>query len=133
GFTPQIVHALAPHACVRPTAAPSVLNVNTLTPEQAPVLAMTVGGGFTIQQAREAIRARPREGWDSTEPFFAQPRFAGYEFNDVAAAQFDVRSSYYVLAASVRRGGLVEDSLALIRADGEPYVVRRILGAGAWE
>ncbi|MGO8609408.1 hypothetical protein ACC848_41335, partial [Rhizobium johnstonii] len=40
GVTPEIYTKLRPWLCTLPVAKPSVINVNTLLPEQAPLFAM---------------------------------------------------------------------------------------------
>lgn len=129
GYTEEVVAALAPHACVRPSPAPAVLNVNTLTPAQAEMLATVFGADLPPSAAREVIRRRPRGGWRGVEAFLTDPRLSGLETPLALRDQLAVRSNYYVLSAHVRIEGAEEHSLALISGTG-PHVVRRLMGVG---
>ncbi|MDX2235196.1 MAG: type II secretion system minor pseudopilin GspK [Hyphomonadaceae bacterium] len=133
GFTSEIVEAIAPFACVRPDVAPMVLNVNTLQPSQAALLAVTLGGDITPAVARDIIRARPRGGWADVSAFFAMPRLAGLEVSDSLRAQFDVASRYYLVLSRVERGDISESAASLIDTGGRVRVVRRIFGVGRSE
>jgi len=131
GFTDEIVQTIAPAVCVRPTPRPATLNVNTMLPDQAVVLAAVFGADLPLSTAREVIRRRPRGGWDGPDSFFFDPRVSGLETPDALRAQISTTSNYYVLAAHVRIDGAEEYSLALIGAAGAPQVIRRIVGVGA--
>lgn len=134
GFNDEIMEGLAPFACVRPSAAPSEVNVNTIREEQAPVLSMLFGGDLPVSAARDVIRGRPHGGWESIDAFLAAPRLSGMVFPEGLREQLTTRTTYYVMRAEVARGGVTETTTALIAADGaRPRVVRRMLGAGAAE
>lgn len=130
GYTDEVVAALAPHVCVRPSTAPATLNVNTLTPAQGELLATVFGADLSPSAAREVIRRRPRGGWRGVEAFLIDPRLAGLETPEILRQQIAVQSNYYVLSTRVSLDGAEEYSLALISAAG-PHVVRRLMGVGA--
>lgn len=131
GFDDETVRALAPYVCVRPSAAPNLINPNTLLPDQAPLLSMAVAD-LNLETARQIIRDRPRGGWESLDAFFLHPRLSALEINEATRAQFSLRSSYYVLLTRVERDGARESSAALLEAGpgGATIVVRRVFGAG---
>src|SRR3546814_7059773 len=60
GVTPKIYARLKPWLCVLPVAEPVQLNVNTLAPAQAPLLAMLLPGKLGLADAR-AVLARSEE------------------------------------------------------------------------
>lgn len=130
GYTDEVFAALAPHVCVRPSPAPARLNVNTLTPAQAEMLATVFGADLSPSTAREVIRRRPRGGWDGVEAFLIDPRLSGLETPATLRQQIAVQSNFYVLSAQVRFGDAEEYSMALIETAG-PHVVRRLMGVGA--
>ncbi|MGE3248966.1 MAG: type II secretion system minor pseudopilin GspK [Hyphomonadaceae bacterium] len=132
GFTAEAIAALRPYVCVRPTAEPNRLNVNTLRPERGALLSVLMGDALSANAARDLLRTRPPGGWESVEAFLAQPQLLGAEQGDLAQ-QLSVQTRYYVLAARVSRGDLTETSLALIESGQRARVVRRIFGAGASE
>jgi general secretion pathway protein K len=132
GFTPSIVEAIAPYACVRPTSAPNVINPNTLRPEQAPLLAMAVDG-LRIERAAQIIRDRPRGGWETIDDFLRHPSLSEFELNEAGRAQFSLQTRYFVLRTEVVRVDARENSAVLLEQGvaGNAAVVRRVFGAGA--
>ncbi|MCU6209350.1 type II secretion system protein GspK, partial [Enterobacter cloacae] len=54
--------------CALPDSA-SKVDVNTLTPEQAPLLAALFPGKLTADDAVRLIASRPETGWESMEVF----------------------------------------------------------------
>src|SRR3569832_2148479 len=77
GVTPKIYARLKPWICVLPVAEPVKLNVNTLTPEQAPLIAMLMPGELTVADARAALAARPAGGYGSSVRFWEGRIFEG--------------------------------------------------------
>ncbi len=66
---PALLDALEPVLCVRPTADPAVLNLNTLRIEEAPLIVMAMDGQIDITEAQNLIAERPRGGWADVEEF----------------------------------------------------------------
>lgn len=132
GFDSDTLAKIAPYVCVRPTPARNAINPNTLTPDQAPLLAMLVAD-LSISSAAQIIRDRPRGGWRDLDSFLLHPSLSGLEISDAARAQFSLQTRYYVLHARVERDRGREASAALIEATrgGDAYVVRRVFGVGA--
>jgi len=58
GVTPAVYARLRPFLCALPTTDLSPINVNTLMPDQAPVLAMLSPGGISLGTARAAADGR---------------------------------------------------------------------------
>lgn len=73
GFTPAVYARLRPYVCALPTAAPAALDINTLTPDQAPLIAMLAAKPMSLATARALIAARPPGGWASTGDFLGLP------------------------------------------------------------
>lgn len=131
GFSDEVIARIADHVCVRPTAAPNLLNPNTLAPNEAALLAMALPD-IDIEQARGVIRDRPRGGWSDLDAFFSHPRLAGLELNELRSASFSLEPVYYVMIASVEREGGRETEAALIRMRPQGGgVVRRVFGVAA--
>jgi general secretion pathway protein K len=132
GFDETAMQRLAPFVCVRPTAAPSVINPNTLSVEQAPLLAMLIPG-LNVDGARQIIRERPAGGWRDIQAFLRHPTLNAMQLTDVVRSQFSVQPRYFVVRIRVEREGANETSIALIDANGggDGVVVRRVFGAGA--
>ncbi|MGL6044657.1 MAG: type II secretion system protein GspK [Sandaracinobacteroides sp.] len=66
GVTQRHWDLAGPLLCALPTREGSALNINSLTPEKAPLLTLT---GLGADQARRAIAARPAGGWASSSDF----------------------------------------------------------------
>lgn len=74
GMTPDIYAAIRPWLCALPTTDLSPINVNTLSVEQAPLLAMLAPEQIAIDAARSAIAARPVGGWNNLYDFYRLPQ-----------------------------------------------------------
>src|SRR3546814_13853393 len=70
GVTPKIYARLRPWICALPVTDPVKLNVNTLAPEQAPLVAMLLPGEIGIADARAVLAARPAGGYGSSVRFW---------------------------------------------------------------
>lgn len=71
GYTPEIRAGLKDLICVYPTTRQNVLNLNTLTTAQAPLLLALFSQELSIDAARASIEARPVTGWISAEEFLS--------------------------------------------------------------
>ena len=70
GMTPGIMARLRPWLCALPSAELSPINMNTLLPSQAPLLAMLAPGRLPVERARRIIASRPVNGWGSPIEFW---------------------------------------------------------------
>lgn len=70
GVTPDIYAKARPWLCTLPVAEPSRLNVNTLTPEQAPLVAMLAPDTLSVEAARALILRRPAQGYAAASDFW---------------------------------------------------------------
>jgi len=92
GVTPVIFARAAPHLCALPETELSRLNINSLMPTDAPVLAAITG--LPVATARDAIAARPGSGWAGPDQFWAQPLLAGRQLPADVLRQVDVRDRF---------------------------------------
>jgi len=132
GFDDAAIQRITPYVCVRPTAAANLINPNTLTSDQAPLLAMLIPG-MTVETARRVIGDRPSGGWEDVDSFLRHPSINSVDINEATRAQFSTQTRYYVLRVRVERDGAAETGAALIDTlgGGDGVVVRRVFGAGA--
>lgn len=136
GVTPKIYAQLKPWICVLPVAEPVKLNVNTLSPEQAPLIAMLMPGKITVGNARAALAARPAGGYGSTVRFWEGRAFEGLSPPQDIAEQAGVNSRWLALTTNVTMGDGVLTARSLIDANGgaesagqaAPMIVRRDWG-----
>jgi len=106
--------------CALPVAELSPINVNTLLPEQAPLVAMLVPGRLNIAQARSQITARPADGYGSVLKFWQTPVMAGIEVPSEAAEQVKVRTSFFIMRARVAANEIEVAETALFDARLRP-------------
>lgn len=100
--TPQIYARLRPFICALPEPALSVINVNTLRLEQAPLLVMLVGeGALSLLGARAIIAARPERGYRDIATFLETPPFSALADDSPVRSQLAVQTRYYALRARI--------------------------------
>lgn len=119
GMTPEVYAALRPWVCALPVASPAPINVNTLLPEQAPLLAMLVADTLPVETARRALLARPAQGYASTTAFWTQPALSSLAVGDASGGTV-VKSGWFDLAIDVRVGTQSLEEHALIDATRLP-------------
>ena len=129
GVSPQLRQRMSPWVCALPVNDLSPINVNTLLPEQAPLLQMLVPARLSPAQARAHLAARPRGGYGSVNRFWSAPTLDGLVPSGDAASQVKLTTRWFRLRTTVRLGDVALASESLIDA-GEPplRVVRRKWG-----
>ena len=132
GFDASVISRLAPLICVRPTAAPNAISINTLRVDQAGLLSVAIGRELPLSAAERVIRERPPGGWTSIEQFLAHPNLAQIPLSDTPRAMFVLAPRWYVVSISVAYRDASETNVALVDAGGgRGRVVRRVFGADA--
>lgn len=126
GVDRETYDRLRPHLCALPTDR-SPINVNTLTPGDAPVLAMLTGGSLSLPAARAVIAARPAGGWPDPAGFWSQPALNSLQVDPTARNQATVRTDYFAVRIDVDHGGVHAVRTALIESlpGGETRTVIR--------
>lgn len=104
GFDGPIYSQLRPYVCALPEARLSRLNLNTLTPENAPLLVALSGGDMTMGAARSAIRNRPAAGWQSVDAFWAQPVLNEVVADEQMRTQTTLVTRYFNVRIDVQAG-----------------------------
>lgn len=120
GVTPEIYARLRPWICALPVAKPSVINVNTLLPEQAPLLAMLLPDTMTVEGARQALLRRPPQGYESPSAFWKVPALSAITPPPDAFAQTAVTTTWFALQVDVTLGSAELEQHALIDATDLP-------------
>lgn len=106
GMTAPLYQRLRPWLCALPMPDLSPIQLNTLRPDQAPLLAMLAPETLAPARARGLIASRPALGWASTADAF---RGLG-----IAPAQATVRSRWFLLTQTVRVDSVDLEEQALI-------------------
>lgn len=119
GVTAEAYRKLRPWLCTLPRAARATLNINTLTPEQAPLVAMLFNDTVGVQTAAAAILRRPPGGFADTQDFWKIFAAAG-DTNAVAEQQTGVTTKWFNLRVDVTVGASELQEQALIDASTLP-------------
>ena len=130
GVTPAIYARLKPWICTLPVTDLSPLNVNTLTPDQAPLVAMLLPGKLDLARARAIIEARPADGWSEIADFWRVPALTAVTPTVDVQAQPALRTRWFALNLDVEVSGAQLSETALI--DGglaPPRLVSRRWGS----
>ena len=136
GVTSKIHARLKPWICALPVADPVKLNVNTLAPEQAPLIAMLMPGEIGLADARAALAARPAGGYGSSVRFWQTRALERFEPPNGVDEQAGVTSRWLALTTHVTMGDGDLTAQSLIDAWGgapaagaaPPAIVRRDWG-----
>lgn len=132
GVTPAIYAALRPYLCALPTTAPAQINVNTLRPERAALVAMLLPDTLGVARAQAMVQARPRGGYASTFDFWRMAAAAGITPDPAASGQVAVSTDWFALSIRVTQGDTELTEEALVDATRRPArLVTRSWGEAA--
>jgi general secretion pathway protein K len=129
GVTAEIYEALRPWICALPVTDPSPINVNTLSPEQAPLFVMLLPDQITIDGARRMLAERPAGGYASLVEFWEKSPVDGRVISDDVKQQVGMRTRWFAMDMTVELDGAVLAEQALVDAGIPPArLVRRHWG-----
>jgi len=95
GVDAGLYRRLLPLVCALPNSD-LLVNINTLTSEQAPLLGALFLGSLSVEQAQSLLLARPREGWSRIEDFLALDELTGTGMaGDAVNKSLVVNSRYF--------------------------------------
>ncbi len=123
GVTPAIYARLRGWICALPIAELSPININTLLPEQAPLLVMLFPiGRYSPLTARSYLAKRPTSGYGSLIRFWGAPELAALQPSAAVQGQVKLTSKWFMLETTVTLGDLALQGEALVV--GEPASTR---------
>ncbi|MDO9487554.1 MAG: type II secretion system minor pseudopilin GspK [Sphingomonadaceae bacterium] len=127
GVTPELYEKLRPWVCALPTTALSPINLNTLSPEQAPLIAMMMPNDLRLDQAQGMLAQRPEGGWTGAYDFWRMPALQGLVPLADVLEQPQVRTRWFALDLKLQVGDAELHETALIDAARAPsrVVARR--------
>lgn len=126
GVRADVYTRLRPFLCALPVTDLSPLNINTIAPGQAVLLAM-LAPGIDVARAQRVIGDRPLTGWESTSRFWGQPALAGAPVE--ATTQTQMKTRWFDLRVMIELAGAEFEQHALIDAATKPArLVRRSYG-----
>lgn len=120
GMTADIYRLIAPWLCALPAADLSPLNVNTLRPEQAVLLAMLSTGNIDIVRGRQFLAQRPELGYASLNDFWAQPYPSSLAVSPDLQSQVKLTTRWFRLDAAVEIQSALVEERALIDGARQP-------------
>jgi general secretion pathway protein K len=124
GMTPAIYSRLRPFICALPVTDLTNININTLRPGQAPLLAMLLPG-LDPSRAAAAIDARPLRGWDNPTTFWNLPMLAATPPADDTRSQVRLTTRWFDLAITIELADAELEEHALIDAALKPAKLAR--------
>lgn len=114
GVTPALYDLLRPWVCALPTTDMSPVNLNTLQPSQAPLLAMILPGRLSVDAARQILMQRPPGGWRDVLDFWRQEALAGLQPSGQELDQPKLITRYFNLDIRTEQSGFVTRHSALL-------------------
>lgn len=123
---------VSPFLCAIPSSNVQI-NVNTLSEDDAPILAAFFHPDLNEDQAKQLIEARdPIDGWADIASFMADPSLSGVsnEKKEKIKPYLDVRSLFFQLDTEITYNSMSLRMRALLQRDkdGKVTVVRRRFG-----
>ena len=101
GMDEDKYQALRPFICARPEGAMSSININTLTLDQAPVLAAMLGGENSFAIASRLIAERPEAGFKNLAALTTSPALADEDLKDAALENISFAPDYIFIEADI--------------------------------
>lgn len=129
GVTPEIYERLRPWVCALPDHELSPINVNTLSPEQAPLFAMLLPGRLDLVTARKMLAQRPAQGYESLVRFWAVPALEALNPGQQVTEQTKLKTRWFTLDITIGLGRTELHETALVDGGLRPArLVRRQWG-----
>lgn len=127
GMTPEIYGRLRPWLCALPVTDLSPLNLNTLAPDQAPLLAMLAPGQLDAARARRVLASRPAAGWGSQIEFWRIEAMSEVDVPLDVQLQPQMRTHWFALEVRVAMADseFVETALVDARLQPSRLIQRR--------
>jgi general secretion pathway protein K len=126
GVDRAVYARIAPYLCALPISDASPLNVNTLRPDRAALLAMLVPG-LDVGRARAILAARPAAGYADLIAFWQHPGLAGAA--DAVKRRIGATTRWFGLRLTIELGDAELEEQALIDTATKPArLVRRRYG-----
>ncbi|GGB35220.1 type II secretion system protein K [Sphingomonas metalli] len=117
GMTPRVYEQLRPWICTLPQASPAQININTLLPEQAPLLAMLAPDTLSVEAARQLLLRRPLAGWSTPSAIWtgtAAPVEAGSQ-TAITTRWFALRIDVALPGAQIQEHALIDATRLPVR------------------
>lgn len=120
GVSAEAYGRVRPWLCALPLAELSPINVNTLAPEQAPLLAMLAPGQLSVARAESVLRSRPAAGWANSVELWRVEALSELDLPLDAQIQAQVRTQWFALDIVTHVDGAEAVETALVDARRQP-------------
>ena len=120
GVTPDIYRIVRPWVCALPLARPVAINIDTLAPERAPLLAMLAPDTLSVGAAQQALARRPALGFANAGSFWQQPSLASIGNLGAAVGRTAVTTTWFALRIDAAQGSASLTERATIDANRLP-------------
>lgn len=129
GVSADLYDLLRPWLCALPTTELSPINLNSLTPDQAPLLAMLAPQRLSLQATADILANRPAGGWKDLAEFYSIPAMKDVVPPSDALYQPQLKTRWFTVRLDVDLGSgrLVETALVDARV-APSRAVRRTWG-----
>lgn len=97
---------LRPFLCAREADAVNAVNINTLLPSHAPLLASVLGGKDTLSIAKRLITERPSEGYNNLDQIMAAPALLDVDTQNMAFDILTLVPNHIWVEVDVEIGGI---------------------------
>lgn len=105
------------------------ININTLTPEQAPLLVAILAASIGPEDAAQLIAQRPQEGWETVDQFLADPLLADKTLPEDYRDKLTVQSRFFHATINVLyRDTQFSLTSVMTLADNQARVIARRYG-----
>jgi general secretion pathway protein K len=127
GMSAEIYARVRPWLCALPVTDLSPININTLSPAQAPLLAMLAPGQLDAARARRIIEGRPGGGWPNQIAFWRTEALSELNLPLDVQLQPQLRTGWFALDVTVQVGESTFAEAVLVDARLQPsrVVARR--------
>lgn len=130
GYNKKIIDQISPLLCARQDKNMSILNINTLKPEQSALLSMVFSGELSPRDARDILQNRPEEGWVSVDEMFQERSIERVDPEDRQPGLLSTRSRYIRLVGRVSGSeqAIEFSSVYVVDEDSRVRLISRKMG-----
>lgn len=118
GVPKELYQKLQPYVCVIPGNDSQVLNVNTVKPEQAALLAAMLLNKVSVSEAESLIEQRNHDGYDKIDDFWQQG-----SLTSIASQDDQMKSSMAISSKFFRLQAMAKVDDAVFRMDSVLHVI----------
>lgn len=104
-MTPAVYERLAPFVCVRPAGETLPLNINTLTLDQWPLLAVALDGGLSRTAIEGILIERPSAGYAEAAEFWALDTVRALDPDTTVRERIGIVTRYFEIEIDVAHAG----------------------------